>query len=264
MNVTASVPTAVITGSSSGIGRATFELLVSRGWRAVGIDLRGADINADLARAQGRKSVISEIASALPHGFDAFIACAGISARNDASVVSVNYFGVTEVMDGVRPLLAKSPHPRAVAVSSFAAAMPTDAAIVDACLAGDESRALAAATSAVRADPASPIVYTSSKLALARWIKRSAVSAAWAAPGILLNAIAPGTVHTPMVADILADPAKAAMHRAAVPRAVQRVAEPADIARLLAFLAGPENGYIVGQVIFADGGAEATLRPERI
>lgn len=264
MNVTDRKPTAVITGSSSGIGRATFELLVSRGWRALGIDLQGADITADLAQSQQRKSAVSQIAAFLPDGFEAFIACAGISTRNDPTVVSVNYFGVTELLDGVRALLAKSECPRAVAISSFAAVMPTDAAIVGACLAGDESRALGAATDAMRADPGSAIVYTSSKLALARWVKLTAVRAAWAGSGILLNAIAPGTVHTRMVADILADPIKAANHRAAVPRALQRVAEADELARLLAFLASSENSYIVGQLIFADGGAEATLRPERI
>lgn len=45
-----------------------------------------------------------------------------------------------------------------------------------------------------------------------------------------------------------------------VPRAVPDAAEPVDIALLLAFLAGPDNRYMVGQVPFVDGGTEVILR----
>ena len=46
----------------------------------------------------------------------------------------------------------------------------------------------------------------------------------------------------------------------AVPRAVQRIADPVDIALLLAFLASPDNRYMVGQVPFCDGGKDVLLR----
>jgi NAD(P)-dependent dehydrogenase (short-subunit alcohol dehydrogenase family) len=256
--------TAVVTGAGSGIGLATLRLLRARGYDASGIDIRNADLIADLSQGTHRRSIAALVETNFPRGLDAFIACAGISTRNEPKVVSVNYFGAVELFEGLRNLLAKSPNPRAVAVASFAAVLPADSDIVEACLAGDEGAALEAAGRAVLADPASPVVYISSKLALARWIRRAAITAEWAGSGILLNGIAPGTVATPMMAAVLADADKSAKHRDTVPRVLARVAKPEDIAELLAFLASRENGYMVGQVVYVDGGAEASLRTERV
>jgi NAD(P)-dependent dehydrogenase (short-subunit alcohol dehydrogenase family) len=252
----------VITGSASGIGRATDELLRARGWRTIGIDLREAAVSCDLSNAEQRRKAIARVQGLCPDGLDAIIACAGISSRNEPKVVSVNFFGVTSLLHGLKELLSRSTQPRAVVISSFAAVLPTDPAIVAACLAEDETAALQASAAAITSNPGSPVVYASSKLAVARWIRQTAVSPDWAGRGILLNAIAPGTIETPMMAPILADAAKLAAHRQLVPCPLGRVGQAIEIARAIAFFVSAENSFITGQTLFVDGGSEAVLRPQ--
>jgi NAD(P)-dependent dehydrogenase (short-subunit alcohol dehydrogenase family) len=53
--------TYVLSGSASGIGRATKELLESQGHRVIGVDLRNADVIADLGTPAGRDVMIDEV-----------------------------------------------------------------------------------------------------------------------------------------------------------------------------------------------------------
>ena len=263
MDLTKADRRAVVTGSASGIGQATTRLLRSQGWEVIGADLRDADIAVDLSDPQLRQDAVDLILQRYATGVDAIIACAGISRQNDPAVISTNYFGTTRFLAGLRQLLVSSSCPRAVVVSSFAAVMATDPAILDACLDDDESEALAASRRAIEADRTTNVIYASSKLALAEWVRREAVLQEWAGAGILLNAVAPGTVRTPMMQATLEDPVKAAALLTRVPCPLNRYPEAEEIARLLIFLGSEENNFIVGQTIFIDGGAEASVRRNR-
>jgi NAD(P)-dependent dehydrogenase (short-subunit alcohol dehydrogenase family) len=165
----------------------------------------------------------------------------------------VNYFGAIATLEGLRPLLLQSASPRAVVVASSSVVHPVDDEIVDACLAGSEDRAAAAPAAST------PIVYASSKRALARWVRRNAPNETWAGAGIPLNAIAPGTVVTPLTAPLLADARAAAYVDRTVPMPLAGHATPEEIAPLLDWLSSPENTQVTGQVIFIDGGADAVL-----
>lgn len=68
--------------------------------------------------------------------------------------------------------------------------------------------------------------------------------------GITVNVVAPGFIATDMTAD-LPEAAKAAMLSQI---ALGRLGEPADIARAVAFLAGPDAGYITGETLHVNGG----------
>ncbi len=68
--------------------------------------------------------------------------------------------------------------------------------------------------------------------------------------GITVNVVAPGFIATDMTADLPAA-AKAAMLEQI---ALGRLGEPADIARAVAFLAGPDAGYITGETLHVNGG----------
>ena len=50
----------------------------------------------------------------------------------------------------------------------------------------------------------------------------------------------------------------------AVPRAVANAAEPEDLALVLAFLASPDNRYLVGQVPVCDGGTDVLMRGDDV
>lgn len=252
--MTAGPRTTIVTGAGSGIGRSVSQLLTARGERVVGVDLRGADMSADLADAAARDAVAERLLSELPR-IDAVISCAGVSLPNDgARAVSVNFFGTTRLLTRLLPRLAEAPSPRAVAISSIASLFPPVETLVTRCLADDETSARKIGARDGNA------AYASSKRALTRWIRRTAPAAEWAGRGVLLNGVAPGTIKTAMANPILADPDGRAMLAKSVPIAVDDYAEPDDIAPLLAFLASADNRFLVGQVPFVDGGSDVLLR----
>ncbi|MGV9195315.1 SDR family oxidoreductase [Microbacterium sp. MC2] len=256
--------TYVITGSASGIGATTAQMLRDRGERVIGIDLKNADVEADLSRAQGRADAAANAIELAGGTIDAVIACAGISAPI-ARTISVNYFGVTELLAALQPALAAAEAPRAAVVSSMASLQPNSSEMVEAALAGDEDTAVAIAQQLADQGPAiGYLVYPSSKRALSRWVRRASISPDWAGAGIPLNAVAPGTVLTPMTAGLLSTPEGAKMVDAAVPMPLNGHQSPESIAALLIWLTSPENTHVTGQVIYNDGGADATLRGDDI
>lgn len=244
--------TYVITGSASGIGAATKQLLQSQGRRVIGADLHEADVIADLGTAQGRSHLVDEVSRLSGGTIDAVLAVAGVDIAGPPTV-AINYYGAIATLVGLRPLLAGSPAPRAVAVSSITSVHPFDQQLLDAMLDGVEEEALARAQSADYA-------YATSKRALSRWIRRNAVSDDWAGSGIPLNAIAPGLVRTDLLQRLFADPATKDRINAGSPMPLGGPYEPIAAAELLAWLSSEVNGHMTGQTIFIDGGADVVLR----
>jgi NAD(P)-dependent dehydrogenase (short-subunit alcohol dehydrogenase family) len=256
--------TIVVTGAASGIGAACAVRLAHDGHHVVSVDLRDADVVADLSSPDGRASAVREIADRVDavDALDGIVTCAGlgpIPSRSGASIVSVNYFGTIELLRALRPLLAAGSAPAAVAISSNSTTcspgVPAD--LVELCGAGDEAGARA------RADELGAMngVYPASKMAVARWVRRNAVSAEWIGAGIRLNAIAPGMIDTAMIAEGRADPTVAPMLDM-FPIPSGGPGRPEEVAALAAFLLGPESSLLCGSIVFADGGTDALLRTD--
>ncbi|AWB96394.1 short-chain dehydrogenase [Agromyces badenianii] len=256
--------TYVITGAGSGIGAAAAALLTERGNRVIGVDLKGADITADLSKPEGRADAAAAVVEASGGKIDAVIAAAGISAPIPLTV-AVNFFGVTGFLDALAPTLAKSEAPRIAVVSSMASLQPNSPELVDALLAGDEAKALEVGAALAEQGPeAGYLNYPSSKRALSRWVRRESITPRYAGAGIPVNAVAPGTVVTPMTAPLLATEEGRAMVDAAVPMPLNGHSDAVVIARLLAWLTSEENTHVTGQTIYIDGGADASLRGDDI
>jgi NAD(P)-dependent dehydrogenase (short-subunit alcohol dehydrogenase family) len=251
--------TYVITGAGSGIGRTTAELLRERGHVVIGIDLRGADVSADLGTAAGRAAMVDAVAARSGHAIDAIVACAGLSTPTVATA-RVNYYGAVGTLVGLRPMLAGSPAPRAVAVASMASLFPPDDELLHLFLDGDEEAAIARASVLASDARTGGLIYGTSKRALALWIRRNAAGAEWAGAGIPLNAVAPGIIATPMTADLIATPEATAALLQQVPMPLNGVAQPIVVARLLAWLTSEENTHLCGQVVFVDGGSDVVIR----
>ncbi len=97
--------------------------------------------------------------------------------------------------------------------------------------------------------------YTASKGAVGQLTKALAVE--WAEHRILVNAIAPGYIDTPLNQPLIADPAFNAWVKKRCP--LGRWGTPLDIAWPVVFLASSAADFITGQVIFVDGGWLATF-----
>lgn len=253
------VRTYVITGSASGIGLATADYLQVQGHTVVGIDLKDADIVADLTKAEDRAGLAEAVAAVAPQGIDAVIANAGLALPIPATV-AVNYYGAVATLENLRPMLAQSTAPRAVAVTSMASLMPYDEALVTLQLEGTESESLARAQDLAQETETANLIYASTKVALSRWVRRQAATADWAGKSIALNAVAPGVIATPMTADLLATEESRDSLAQMVPMPLNGFAEPVAVASLLAWLTSEEASHVCGQVVFVDGGSDVVIR----
>jgi len=252
--------TVVVTGSASGMGAATKARLEAAGDRVIGVDINGADVVADLGTAEGRQAAIDGV-GALTDSLDGLVTWAGLpglTERPGSLLASVNYFGSIALLEGLRPLLAKGDRPSAVAISSNSTTVqpgvPMD--VVQACLAGDEPAARAAA------DAASSLAsYPATKTAIAWWVRRNAPTDAWAGAGITLNAVAPGAVETPLLQASREDPTVGSMIDA-FPIPVGRKGTADELAAFVQFLLGPDARFFCGSVVFVDGGTDAQMRAD--
>ncbi|MFT5032987.1 MAG: NAD(P)-dependent dehydrogenase (short-subunit alcohol dehydrogenase family) [Bacteroidia bacterium] len=129
-----------MTGGASGIGAAIRTLLIEAGHRLIVVDIKDADINADLSAPAGRAQAIAGIQAAAPAGLDGFIACAGVSGSvsNKPLIPSVNYFGAVELVEALKPALSQCGG-AVVLISSNSAPMETSQDYVELLLAGDEA-----------------------------------------------------------------------------------------------------------------------------
>ncbi|MBM6402184.1 SDR family oxidoreductase [Phycicoccus sonneratiae] len=256
--------TYAVTGSASGIGQATAALLRRRGHRVIGVDVRSGDVVADLSTPHGREEAVEGVLDEAGGRLDGVVANAGL-ALPTAATVAVNHFGTVALLEGLRPALVCSRAPRAVATSSMATLLPVHAPLVDACLAGDEDLALAIAVELeARGPEAGAVLYPSSKRALSRWVRREAPTPRWAGCGIPLNAVAPGIVRTPMVADLIATEQGRDALAGVVPMPLHGYLEAEQVAALLAWLVSEENTHVCGQTVYVDGGCDVVLRGDDV
>ncbi|MGH8986003.1 MAG: SDR family oxidoreductase [Acidimicrobiia bacterium] len=253
--------TVVVTGSASGMGAATKARLEADGQRVVGVDLRNADVVADLGTIEGRQAAIAGVEETAGGAIDGLVTWAGLpglTERPGSLLVSVNYFGTIALLEGLHPLLANGERPAAVAISSNSTTcqpgVPME--VVTRCLASDEPRAREAADLA-----GSLASYPATKTAIAWWVRRHAPTAEWAGAGITLNAVAPGAVETPLLQVSRGDPTIGGMVDA-FPVPVGRTGTAEELAAFVAFLLGPDARFFCGSVVFVDGGTDAHLRAD--
>ena len=256
--------TIVVTGSASGMGAATARRLVASGHRVIGVDLRDATVLADLGTPEGRQAAIDriiELAGGPEGAIDGLVTWAGLAGLTDrpgSLLASVNYFGTVDLLVGLRPLLARGEEPAAIAISSNSTVIQPGVpdAVTEACLAGDEAAARAAADEVGSLDS-----YPATKTAIARWVRRHAPGEPWAGAGITLNVVAPGAVETPLLQQSREDPTVGGFIDA-LPIPIGRKGTADELAGVIEFLLGPDARWFCGTFLVVDGGTHAQLRPD--
>jgi len=255
--------TTVVTGSASGIGAAIRERFERSGDKVIGIDIRDAEIIADLSTHKGREAAISSVKQRCD-ALDHFVACAGLAtyARPPSLIASVNYFGTVKLLDELLELLQRGRNPSAVVMLSNSAQWVhiDETPYFQALLRNDEAEAAKIINAMPDTFMAASLAYVGSKLALGRAIRQR--TATWGKAGVRLNGVAPGNTRTPMLQKILEDPnTRDGVLNMEIP--LGRLAEPDEVASLIAFLCSPEASYIHGGIFYIDGGVDAQIRPDR-
>ncbi|MGE0607619.1 MAG: SDR family NAD(P)-dependent oxidoreductase [Pirellulales bacterium] len=227
----------LVTGGTSGIGRAIAEAFAAEGHRVTvtGLTEREVELVGQTSPALSAAlldvaddAAVQRLMSGLER-LDVLVNCAGMILRAGAEfemanfqrVVDVNLQGTMRVCLACRPLLARQ-----------GGAILNTASMLSFFGSGFA--------------PA----YAASKGAIAQLTKSLAI--AWAAEGIRVNAIAPGWIATALTQPLVEDPARSAPILSRTP--LGRWGRPADVAGAALFLCSPAAAFITGAILPVDGG----------
>lgn len=257
--------TYAVTGAASGMGRAVAEKLTAAGHTVIDVDIANATVRADLSTAEGRGHAAAEVLERCGGRLDGAVMAAGLGPAPGRDrprlIAEVNYFGVVELLEAWRPALAATDAAKVVVFSSNSSTtvpmVPGRA--VRGFLDGDVDRAVG--TLRIFGKQAPTFAYAASKIAISRWVRRTAVTPEWAGAGIRLNALAPGAVLTPLLEKQLATPAEAKqIKRFPVP--IGGFGDPDHLADWVVFMLSDAAAFLCGSVVFVDGGSDAWFRAD--
>jgi len=213
------------------MGRETANRLRGDGHAVIGVDLKDADIVADLSTPRGRQEAADGVLEASGGKLEGAVLAAGLgpSPGRDRSrqIAQVNYLGVVELLVAWRSALSGG---AVRSVRLFGAAAPT-------------------------------MMYAASKIAVSRWVRRHAVLPEWAGAGVRLNAIAPGAIMTPLLEEQLSSPMQAKAVRS-FPVPVGGFGDVGHVADWMCFMLSDSADFLCGSVVCVDGGTDALFRAD--
>lgn len=252
--------TYALTGSASGIGAELSSKLRDEGHSLITIDIKDADIIADLTTAPGREAAIAAVLEKAPDGLDGFVPLAGLGGGTapDLLITKLNYFGTIVLVEGLREALAKKSGTIVLLCSNSSPMMEPDEQFMQALLALDEEAALKRAE-----EIDAGTHYMQTKRAINYWMRTNAM--AYGRDGMRMNGIAPGPTLTPMTKPLFESEEYAPIMKSLLDATpIQRAAEAAEIANCILFLLSPASSYVHGCLLWADGGYDANMRQHHI
>ena len=241
---------ALVTGGSRGIGAEITRRLAAEGAdvgftymsgvsaaaevasTVRGLGRRAFTVRADLASPEAAGGVVDAVADEFGR-LDILVNNAGITHWGSVAETSLEDFDRLVAVDARAPFL----------LMRAAAGRLADGGRVVNISSGVTSTALAGIA-----------LYSGVKAFLDQVTRVAAVE--FAARGITVNAVAPGSTATGPFAGLSAEQKRAA----GASFGLGRIGEPADTAAVVAFLASAEAGFVTGQVIYAVGGQHGPVR----
>lgn len=235
---------AVVTGAARGIGLETVNLLKARGARIV-----ASDLNPDVRNLAGDE--IATFCGDVAEEATAAKTIALAIARFGAIDILVNNAGRT--MNKALIDMSVSDWDSIMAVNARGNFLHSREA-VKAMIAQGGGVIVNVASIVSSVGMKDTAVYSASKGAIAQLTKVIAVE--YGDRGIRANAVAPGVVETDILEGIV-DDSRATLASYGGVHPIGRVAQPIDIAEVIAFLASPASAFMTGALVMVDGGYTA-------
>jgi NAD(P)-dependent dehydrogenase (short-subunit alcohol dehydrogenase family) len=248
---------ALITGGGSGIGLEAARLFAAEGAKLLLVD-------ADAGKGEAAAREIGEASAAfvradVSRASDVEAAIAQAERRFGALHVLFNNAGIFPDGDGLPEETDEATFDRVIAVNLKGVFFGCKYGIPALRRAGGGSIVNTASFVALMGAATAQIAYTASKGAVLAMTREIAV--AHAKQGIRANSLCPGPVNTPLLAQLLAQPAARARRLVHVP--MGRLAEAKEIAKAALFLASDDSSYVNGATFVVDGGiTSAYVTPE--
>jgi 2-hydroxycyclohexanecarboxyl-CoA dehydrogenase len=236
---------AVVTGSASGIGRATAHALGTLGAYVVvaDIDGEGGEKTVAALREHGAKAEYQPVDMTDAASIAAFADT--LHARHRAADVLVNGAGwgrTAPFWEGTAEFWQK------LIALNLVGPMTLAKALLPRMIERKQGRIVNIASDAGRVGSLGETVYSAAKGGLIAFTKSLARETA--RHGINVNCVCPGPTDTPLLAAVPEGHLEA--FKKAIP--LRRFGKPAEIADAVAFFAGPRATYITGQVLSVSGG----------
>ena len=253
---------ALVTGAARGIGAATVARLAADGWRVIAVDrceddpalpyplgtkaeldrvvaAAGGLVTAAVADARDGNTLDAIVADAEERlgGLDAAIACAGVIAggqpawnvpiEQEQTILDINLAAVLTLARVTVPLMLRRPEPRS-------------------------GRFIAVASAAAHRGLPMLAAYCAAKAGVTSFVRALALELR--GTGITANSVSPGSTATAILDESarLYHLASAGVFAAQQP--IERLLDPAEIAAMIGYLAGPNGAAITGTDLAVDGG----------
>ena len=251
--------TALITGAGSGIGREAARIFASEGASVVVCERdeqAGRDTVSALEAEGGRALLVpADVSDAR----DVEAAVATCVRETGGLHVLFNNAGVFPERDGSPVETSEEVWHQVIDINLKGVFLCCKYGIPAMLESGGGSIINTASFVAVVGAATSQIAYTASKGGVLAMTREIAVE--YARQNIRANALCPGPVNTPLLAEFLADPDVRKRRMVHVP--MGRLAEPSEIARAALFLASSASSYVTGSTFLVDGGITAAyVTPE--
>lgn len=241
---------AFITGAGSGIGRGIAERLAREGADIciADIDIEGAEMTANLVTQLGRRAhvvktnVVSDVQLAA-----AVQACVETLGSLDIAVANAGIGRGGSVLE--MPLKEWQDQVDINLTGVFLTVQATARAMVEL---GNGGRIVCISSLAAENTGGMMWAYSATKSGVRMMVR------GWAQElgghGINVNAIGPGVIETPLAQGLAGNAGGAIRSGLEARTPVGRVGQPADIAGLVNFMAGPDGAFMSGSYVLMDGG----------
>ncbi|WP_328790507.1 MULTISPECIES: SDR family NAD(P)-dependent oxidoreductase [unclassified Streptomyces] len=242
----------LVTGAASGIGRATARLLARSGARVTAADINGPGVEALRTELADEGYAITAVAGDVsdPEANRAMVAAAvGAYGRLDVAVANAGVLPLSDVRE-----TSPEDWDHVMAVDGRGMFLTCKYAI-EAMIAQPRPGGALVCVSSISgvAGQARQAAYGPAKFVASGLTKHLAVE--WAARGIRVNAVAPGTIRTERVIALEDEPGGPEyLSEIEGAHPMGRLGEPEEVARVIAFLASDAASFVTGAILPVDGG----------